>query len=169
MKITGWALREAIKTWELRKDTAARAFPGTLKAFPDETKPKPEEMVRQFLAAEEAIAKLQVAQTRYNLLVQINLEGRTITLCEAVKRIGGLGRAEKMWRTATGSKPDRYGYNSDDVRQEGQVRAKETVTVSEAAVKASAQAKVAGRLRAAIATANSKEVEIEDLDGALLE
>lgn len=128
----------------------------------------PEKVMQQFLDAEAAIAKLQVAQTRYNLMVTVSLESETITLCEAVKRIGGLGRAEKMWRTATGAKPDRYGYN-DDVRDPNQVRATETISVNDAAAKASAQAKIAGRLRAAIATANAREVEIESLDASLFE
>lgn len=169
MKVTGWALREAIKEQELRRDTAARAFAGTLKRFPDEQKDDPRKIVGQFLTAEAAVAKLQVAQTRYNLMVTLSFESETITLCEAVKRIGGLGRAEKMWRSATGSKPDRYSYGNEDVRDPNQVRAISTVTVNEAAGLASAQAKIAGRLRAAIATANAREVEIESLDATLFE
>lgn len=169
MKTTGWALREAIKQNELRKDTAARAFGTTLMTFVGEGKPSPQTVMAQFLKAEETIAKLQVAQARYNLMVTVNLEGETITLCEAVKRIGGLGRAEKMWRTATGSKPDRYSYRDENVRNPNEVRAQPTISVNEAAEKASAQAKVAGRLRAAIATANAREVEIENLDASLFE
>jgi len=62
MKTTGWSLREAIKQQELRRDTAARAFNGTLKKFDDESKQTPQEVVVQFLAAEQAIAQLQVAR-----------------------------------------------------------------------------------------------------------
>jgi len=171
MKTTGWALREALKQQELRRDTAARAFLGTLKKFPDEQKQTPESVVEQLLAAEEAVAQIQVAQARYNLAVTVQFMDSTITLCEAVKRIGGIGRAEKMWRQATGSKPDRYhSYgNADDVRDPTQVRAVVTITPQDAATRASAVAKLAGRLRAAIATANSKEVDIENLSAALFE
>lgn len=170
MKATGWALKEAIKQQELRRDTAHRSFAGTLKCFADESKQSPDSVVKQFLEAEQAIAKLQVAQARYNLMVTVTLGSEQITLCEAVKRIGGLGRAEKMWRTATGSKPDRYGgYGNDDVRDPTQIRAQSTISVSDAAARASAQAKEAGRLRAAIATANSRELEIESLEGSLFE
>lgn len=169
MKITGWLLREAIKSHELRRDTAARAFNGTLRKFDDEVKQAPTEVVAEFLAREASIAALQVAQAQYNLKVRVNHDGRNITLCEAVKLIGGLGRAEKMYRSATGDKPDRYSIRDDNVRDPNQVRAKETIAPAEAARLASIQAKSAGRLRAAIATGNGTEIEIENLDPALFE
>lgn len=170
MKTTGWALKEAIKEHELRRDTAARSFNGTLKAFADDKKQSPQEVVEEFLARERSIASLQVAQAEYNLKVRVKHDGREITLCEAVKLIGGLGRAEKMYRSATGAKPDRYSsYADTDVRDPKQERAKETISPKEAAVLASAQARVAGRLRAAIATGNGTEVEIESLSPSLFE
>lgn len=170
MKTTGWALKEALKTHELRRDTAARSFAGTLKKFQDETKQAPQEVVLQFLAAEKAIATLQVAQARYNLAVKIDWESQRITLAEGVKLVGGLGRAEKMWRSATGAKPDRYStYRDEDVRDPSQLRAKETISPSEAAKLASFVAKQAGRLRAAIATGNGTEIDIENLDSSLFE
>lgn len=169
MKTTGWLLREAIKQNELRRDTAARSFNGTLKKFDDETKQDPEQVVTDFLKFEAAIASLQVAQAQYNLKVRVPFGGRTITLCEAVKLIGGFGRAEKMYRSATGDKPDRYSMRDDNVRDPNQERAKETLSPSKAASLASVQAKIAGRLRAAIATGNGTEVDIDNLDPALFE
>jgi hypothetical protein len=41
MRVTGYMLREAIKQHELRRDTAASAFDGSLKVFPGETKEAP--------------------------------------------------------------------------------------------------------------------------------
>lgn len=69
MKITGYAIREAIKQQELRRDTASRTFADTLKVFPGEEKDSPETVVAAFLTAEKAIARLQTAQARYNILV----------------------------------------------------------------------------------------------------
>lgn len=169
MKITGYALREAIKLQELRRDTAARAFNGSLKAFPGETKETPQAVVESFLWAETAIAKLQTAQARYNLSVAFDIDGRIITLSEAIKRIGGISRAEKMWRTAAGPKPDRYNsYGNDDEIDPSKVRAVPMITAAKAIEQASVVAKLAGSLRAAIATGNTKEVEL-DLDPALFE
>jgi len=167
MKTTGYGLREAIKQHELRRDTGARAFNGSLKAFSDDEKESPLQVVQGFLKAERAIAKLQTAQARYNLLVIVEANGEKMTLSEAIKTIGGVARAEKMWRTATGPKPDRY--NNEDERDPTKVVAKPTVTVNEAVKQATLAGKRAGALRAAIATANAKEVEIEDLDGSLFE
>lgn len=172
MKTTGYALREAIKQHELRRDTAARAFNGSLKAFEDEkgSKETPNQVVDAFLKAERAIAKLQTAQARYNLLTIVEANGEKMTLSEAIKTVGGIARAEKMWRTATGPKPDRYSsYHNEDERDPNKVIAKPTVTPSQAVSQATLMGKRAGGLRAAIATANAREVEIEDLDGALFE
>jgi hypothetical protein len=174
MKVTGYMLREAIKQHELRRDTAASAFDGSLKKFPGEEKEAPGTLVEKFLAAEEAIAKLQTAQMRYNLAVIIELPAFTgltakLTLAEAIKTVGGRGRAEKMWRSAANpNKKDRYGYHDDEM-DPTRVRAVATIKPSEAMAQATQAGKRAGSLRAAIATANAKEVEIEDLSPALFE
>lgn len=177
MKITGYMLREAIKQHELRRDTAARAFDGSLKVFPDEEKDSPSTIVEQFLAAETAVAQLQVAQMRYNLAVMVEVTGPgpyagdkvSMTLAEAIKRVGGEGRVEKMWRSATGPKKDRYsGYDNDEI-DPTRIRARAVLKASEAVKLASVAGKRAGALRAAIATANAREVEIESLSPTLFE
>jgi hypothetical protein len=173
MKVTGYMLREAIKRHELRRDVAARSFNDSLKAFPGEVKDNPADIVEQFLAAERATAALQTAQMRYNLAVKIDLYGHgwdrtTMTLAEAIKLIGGEGRVEKMWRSAAGpSKKDRY--YSDDEIDPSHIRAQPTIKPQEAVKLATVAGKRAGALRAAIATANATEVEIEDLSPALFE
>lgn len=170
MKITGYGLREAIKEQELRRDTAQRTFQGTLSAFPDEEKEKPQAVMKQYLTAETAVAKLQVAQKRYNFLVTVDVLGEKMTLEEAIHRIGADARAEKLWRTAAGPKTDRYGsYHNETTRDPTQIVSKATITPQEATKLASASAKRAGAFRAAIATGNAREVEIENLDAALFE
>lgn len=169
MKVTGYQLREARKQWELRRDTSARAFNGALKKFEDETKDTPREIVEQFLTAERAIASLEVAQMQYNLAVHVDVDGKKITLAEAVKLIGGEARAEKMWRTASGPVPERYGYQNSDERDPTKLIAKSTITAKEATSLASSSAKRAGAYRAAIAVGNAREVEIEGLDTSLLD
>jgi hypothetical protein len=169
MKTTGYDLREAIKQHELRRDTAARAFNGSLKAFPGEEKDTPEAIIAAFSAAERAITLLQTAQMRYNLVVTVTAGGETMPLALAIKVVGGVARVEKMWRSAAGPKEDRYGYNQDDVRDPNQIRAVATVQVGAALKLASAAAKRSSALRKAIAVGNATEVEIESLDAALLE
>ena len=174
MKVTGYMLREAIKQHELRRDTAARAFDSSLKRFPDEEKESPNEIIVAFSKAEQAVAQIQEAQMRYNLAIMVDVTGSyasnktTMTLAKAIKLVGGAGRVEKMWRSATGPKKDRY-YREEDEIDPSRIRAKATVKPSEAIKEASLAGKVAGSLRAAIATANARELEIEDLSPALFE
>lgn len=169
MKTTGYDLREAIKQHELRRDTAARAFNGSLKAFPNEEKESPEAVIHAFTAAELAITTLQTAQMRYNLAVTITANGKTMPLALAIKIVGGIARVEKMWRSAAGPKEDRYGYNNDDVRDPSQIRAVATIQAGATLKLASAAAKQSSALRKAIAVGNATEVEIESLDATLFE
>jgi len=162
--ITGYLLREAIRRWELRRDTASNQFEDSLTKFPGETKPDPNGLSAQFAHAEDVIAKLQTAQNRYNLAIEVEVLNGTMTLAEAVKRLGGAGRLEKMWRTAAGgsNKKDRYGYQSD-TRQAGEIRAEKTVSVQVAMDNANRAAVFAGAIRAAIATGNGTQMPAEKI------
>ena len=170
MKVTGYMLREALKAQELRRDTAANAFPGSLKKFENETKEAPTVIVQDFLDAEDAIAKLQIVQARYNLHVQVTVGGTRMPLAEAVKRLGGVSRAEKMWRTATGSAPDRYAsFHNVDERNKDVMVARSTITPADAVKFAQTASKNTGFFRAAIAVGNAVEFEAEGLDPKLFD
>ena len=169
MKVTGYKLREAIKEQELRRDTAARAFDGSLKKFAGEDKETPQAITDAFLAAETKVARLQTVQMRYNLAVEVSVGSDRMTLAEAIKRVGGTARVEKMWRSVAGPKPDRYAMRGDDSRDDDKIYAAPTVTTKEAMKAASAAAKRAGEYRAAIATGNATAVDFENLDPALFE
>src|SRR5580698_4796879 len=99
MRVSGYAIREAIKQQERRRDAAANAFAGSLKKFPDENKEAPNQIMDAFAKAEISLAELQVAQMRYNLAVQVEI-GDKMSLAEAIKRVGGAGRIEKMWKSS---------------------------------------------------------------------
>lgn len=170
-KVTGYMLRDAIKTQEMVRDTAASAFDASLKAFPGEenldTK-NPTKIVETFMAAETLIAKLQVAQMVYNIHVKVNVLGENMTLGEAIKRVGGIGRTEKMWKGAIQSgRPNIYG--DTDTRDPNQVRAERTLPAEQALAFAKVYGKKANALRAAIATANGTEINFTDLDESLFE
>lgn len=169
MQTDGYALREAIKQWELRKGVAEKAFSGSLHKFKDEYKEDPDQVVEAYQKAEDAIAKLQVAQMRYNLAVKVEVQGESMTLAEAIKRSGAAGRIEKMWKGATPQERTlRYG---DDglTRVAGQERAEPTISPKEVLGLTSLAGKKSGAFRATIAKANALKVEIEDLNSALFE
>lgn len=170
MQIDGYALREAIKQWDLRKGAAEEAFKSSLFKFKGEEKDTPQQVVDSFLQAETAISKLQVAQMRYNLSVAVEVGGEKMTLAEAIKRVGGAGRAEKMWRSA-GPKDRRSAYLMDDglTRDPTQERATPTLDAKTSVGLAMQAGKRSGAFRATIATANATKVDIADLDPALFE
>jgi hypothetical protein len=170
MQVTGYTLREAIRRQQLRRDTIAAQFSDTLHVFEGEEKQSPDEIATALMKAEKAVAGLQAAQDEYNLHVKVT--GKIIgemTLCAAVKLVGGTGRLEKMWRTAAAPKQDRYGVERDIVRNKDEVRARSAMNVRDLTDRAAKAASYAGALRAAIAEANSTKIDIEGLDGGLFE
>jgi len=171
MKVTGIQLREAIKRWALRRDTASTHFAESLWQFKEDENrlSSPQELADQYQAAERAIATLQTAQARYNLAAAVDLRGESLTLCDLVKRLGGAGRIEKMWRSATRAKGhDRYS-GPERSRSKDAIQATRMVSIQDALGFATQSARYAGDLRNAIALANTNQIEIEDLDPALFE
>lgn len=163
MKISGYALREALRRWQLRRDTALSQFDGSLRKFQDEDKDPPVQIMERLTRAESVIAVLQEQQTRYNLTVKVSPQGlEPMTLLRAVKLIGGIGRQEKLWRNvAAPTKSSRVFGERQDVRDKDQEVARATITVKDASDRAAQIARISGSLRAAIATANASEVELE--------
>lgn len=162
MKITGYKLKELIKQAEMVRDTVASHFDGSLHTFEgDAAKDTPQQVVGKFQKADLALAQIQTIQARYNLAVEVEVLGEKMTLMEAVKRVGGAGRVEKMWRSASGTKKDRYAYRDELTRDKDTIRAKRTLAKGAALELAQEAAKVAGALRAAIAEGNSREVDMD--------
>lgn len=175
MKVTGYKLREAVRTWSLRRDAATSQFESTLSKFKDETKPAPVEVMSRIAVAEQAIAKLQVAQAIYNTRVSVaGMYSEPLTLLEAVKRVGPHTRAERMWRSAAGLETTSKRRSSLfsgilATRSKDNEIATPTITPDEAAKFAEAHGRELARLRMAIAAANTSEVELENLNAALFE
>jgi hypothetical protein len=170
MKTTGWQLKEALGAWELRKSAAEKLFPESLHKFKGEEKDSPQSLVEAYLKAETAIAKLQVAQMRYNLMVKVKVLDETLTLAEAIKLVGGAGRIEKMWGSVNPAR-SRSAYMPELglTRDPSQERAEPTLSVKEGTKLAEQARKRASAFRAAINSGNGQEVEIENLDQNLFE
>jgi hypothetical protein len=114
VKINGLKIQQAIREATKDRDLADSRFAGSLKAFPDEKKPHPLKLSDEFEAAERRIAALQTAQARYNISVMVEADGRSMTLQEAVKLLGGAQRLEEKWREAAKEEADRYGGDTRD-------------------------------------------------------
>ena len=167
MKVTGYMLREALKRWQLKRDSAVALFESSLKKFDDETKDPPALVMRAFMDAERAIAQIQAAQATYNGLIKVTVQDTVMSLNAAVKMLGGASRREKLWRDVATPSRSAYGYN-DGVRSKDQEVAKPTITQKDAAALAVEAGKYTSALRAAIAVANGNEVDL-DISAGLLE
>lgn len=164
MALDGYTLHRAIQHQETLRDLAQAEFPTTTTAFPLETKPAPDEVMKRLTDAEYSIAALQAVLGAYNQRVRVTLAGgERISLAEAVKRVGGTSRIEKHWRKAL-SVPD-YGYPSE--KEEGKTYAVQTLSTQEMQQRALAAAKIAAGLRQAINQANSTKITIS-VDPSLL-
>jgi hypothetical protein len=171
MKVNGYILRQAIGRWELKRDTAAGRFESSLVKFPDEHKLHPDILAEIIASSDEAIAKLQLSLTLYNLAINVRLTNDTeMTLYEAVHRVSNAGRLGKKWRDAAGKKRERYGMSSDTTRQAGEIHAERVVTDEHAMGRANKAAAYASDLRAAIGAGNATLVTADSikLDPSLL-
>lgn len=167
MKVTGYKFQHALRELGHARDIAAGQFDNSLMKFPGEDKPKPQALMVAYAEAEAKIARLQTAQADYNLRVKVLVLDKTMTLSEAVKLVGGAGRAEKMWRGVAAPKKDRYGYDHD-TRDPDVLVAQKTISVEEAAALAKKAARWASALREAIQVGNATEMEFQ-LEEALFE
>jgi hypothetical protein len=154
-------IREALRRAVTRRDIAGKQFNETIFQFETDKQISPQEISSAFEAADDAVAQLQAAQQKYNDRITVKVNGRSMNLSYAVKRVGGAGRLEKMWRhAATTTGRDRYSYREMS-RKADDILATRAVSVDEALQRANAASQFASELRAAIATANAKEVEME--------
>lgn len=160
MKINGFKLQQAVREAKADRDQAAAQFNPSLKAFPDEDKPDPVAYADRFVAAETRLSTLQEAQAQFNLAVQVDVQGQKISLMRAIKLIGGAGRLEKMWRSASTPVVNRYGYGEDS-RNRDTVVAERVISFEKCAEKRKAAAKRAAALRAAIQMGNAQEIDID--------
>lgn len=162
MKITGHNLQNQIKTLKNEVESASIQFSNGTVKFPDEDKPGVKEAYAAFLAAEQRLARLQTAQTIYNLRVKVVVKEERMTLCEAIKRVGGAGRAEAMWKNLVAPKKDRYAIDNASTRDTDKSYAAKTYTTAEAQSFMRSSADYASTLRSAINEANSTLLEIPD-------
>lgn len=175
MKVNGYEIQEAIRQWRLRRETKYDEFRDSLWSFPDEEKASPSQLKSELENAEEAIAKLQVAQMRYNLEVEVNVEGTgSMSLAEAIKRIGGVNRLQSAWREAASDMDQRpspiWGRRAagDRVRSTEEEYASRTIRSEACVEEANEQGSQAAKLRAAINQGNTQHVDLS-LDPWLIE
>ncbi len=169
-KVTGHRILASIKNWEIKKASIVKRYEGSLYAFADEVK-DPRGLMEEFKKCERAIAKLQALQSAYNLAVKVNTKLGDMTLCEAIKTVGGAGRVEGMLRTASLEEDDRrsiYGRVRNKVENLQQEMAKRVIPVEESVQAALEASAITGSLKSAIAEGNSTSITMEVEDSLLV-
>lgn len=157
MKVTGYKIRTALRVLETRKDAVVREFTDSLRKYKDEMKRTPDEVMKEIAEYESRIAKLQAAQTTYNQKVVVDVLGNTMTLTEAIKRVGGAGKLVQLWKSAEG-----YAMSSDGgVRRTDIEVPKPTITPKEVTDNVIKADRWADALRGAIAEGNAISVELD--------
>ena len=169
MKINGYKLRESMKRFELQRDAAEVRFPHSLYAFEGDKKDSADSIMESLVKAEEGIANLQTVQSAYNLQVRVRVQGTEMTLCNAIKLMGGATRAENLWKVASGTKKVRGSYEMPMpmTRDANQTLAYATVTPQVLLTRVTKASAYAAALRSAIAQGNATEMDME-LDPTLL-
>lgn len=169
LKVNGYEIRNAIQRWEIRKDAAYNLFNDSLHIFEGQIKLSPDLVSTKITEAENAMAILQVAQSRYNLKVMLSVkitndDNTVMTLCQAVKILGGAGRISKLWRESVSPKKDRYSYSDNGLeRDSGKERAKSVLDLETRMARANEKDIYASSLRAAIASGNATSIDCEEL------
>ena len=169
MKVTGYQLREALRHWRTVLDGTATDLKNSLYYFDDSDKVDPMVVAEDYKKAEDAVAKLEEAQQRYNLYVKVELAGEEKTLAYAVKAIGMASRFATTWKTLTVDKKSSRGWGDsyDRVRNKDEVHAKRSITKEDATKIRNAANKHAADIRQAVALANATKVDV-DIPAALV-
>ncbi len=174
MKVNGYQLKEAIKRWEARKEPLLREFRNSFFRKASQTGRMPSEIEKDILKTENSICALQEAQAKYNLQITVSYflfgEEQRMTLMSAVKMIGGVGRMEGLWKAESSKEEDPYDsqrlhYGATNAQYEWPKRTMLIKDIVETAANKNAQLTA---LRAGIAEANSKELNL-DIDSSLFQ
>lgn len=170
VRVTGYKLRSTLHLLELQRDSLLLRFADSLHYFQDELKSSPEDLMLQFNETERRIAELQTVQSRYNLQVQVETASGFMSLCMAIKLMGGAARGENAWKVASGTRKERRAYSSGPelVRSTDQISAKAALSPQELLTFTTAACKYASAIRTAVAQGNATVVEM-DIDPKLLE
>jgi hypothetical protein len=163
-KVTGYELREAIKTRQLKLSNLERDFSKSMFAFEDQKKEKPQELAKRIFLLERDIVRLQTAQAEYNLAATCVLPDGAISLAEAIKLQGVVGRLLNRWQAYQHQDLDGGGemmrVKRADVQEEHAKPQMSNKDVLDQVLKIEAQATA---IKAAIAKANSEELPVKAL------
>ena len=168
MEVNGYQLRDALTRARLELHVAEQQFTNSLMAFEGETKSSPDEVVDSYLKANEKVCRLEAFQEHYNQQIMVEVQGKQMSLALAVKLKGGASRIEHMWRNATNDASDPYYGRRQLARNKEEEYAQRTISVVEAVKRAAKASRYTAALKNAIAQANTRSLQVVDIEPDLL-
>lgn len=165
MQVTGYKLMARLRELMNRREALYQRFAQCVEVFPSERErwPNPLDVSDELEQLERTIAELQTAQTLYNSLVRVTVGEEWMSLAQAVKTVGGMGRLAKLWKkVAVGGDRDRYRYN--DSRSTDAEHKQPQVSQDEALDRTGLFEQIASQYREAIQMGNATSIHIEGID-----
>lgn len=167
MLTNGNKIREAIARWELKKEIRIKEFDKSFTAKSEDIaagrNKAPSAIMNELRECEDAIAVLETIQATYNIntKVKVSYNGTqtSMTLTEAVKRIGGASRVEGMWKKQ--AKADADPWESHRQAYPDRSYPVRTMALDEVLNMTTKAGNYAGALRSAIAEGNVRELDVD--------
>jgi hypothetical protein len=177
-QVSGFQIREAIRRVSSKVEISRKRLNRSQTYFPvdsdgEAVAPPPiEKYISELYELESLLARLQDAQAKFNTTMRIQLEGgEDISLTEAVKLVGVLSRVIKAWSDFVGADDlvSRYVFQENSsCRDKDNIYAVPSLAAAVAVPMVDKYSAKLSRLRAAIASANAKTIEVFNIDREVL-
>ncbi len=165
MLITGNRILDALDMLKERVKSLDTQFKPSLFRFEDESEDEnrdPREIIKEYEAIQERIARLQEAQAAYNLRVEVEVLDERMTLQRVLHLIGSASRVKAHWLSAASPEEQNiYAFNAQRQRDKEHEYAKRFVPMSEAQSLADQASRRAMALKQAIRSGNAREIELD--------
>jgi hypothetical protein len=163
MLITGNRLLDALDFLKERVKTLDTQFNAALFRFEDdENKRDPREILAEYEAAQRKIARLMEVQAAYNLQVQVEVQGETMSLQRVLHLVGSAGRVKTLWATAAAPEGQNiYNFGMTRARDKDNEYAKRVIPLEAAQELAESASRRALALKQAIRSGNAREIEMD--------
>ena len=162
MIVTGHKILDALDYLKERAKTVEGQFTASLHRFEgDESKRDPREIVDEYDKIQRHVARLMEVQANYNVLVEIQVQGESMSLQRVLQLISSANRIKNLWSSVSVSQPTMYHYGNPLARDKEHEYAKPVVSLAEAEELSSKASLRAMALKQAIRSGNAREVELE--------
>jgi hypothetical protein len=171
MVVTGNKILDALDFLKERTKTLDSQFQASLYVFEgDPPKQDPRDLARELDEVNARIARLQEVQAAYNLRVQVEVQGESMSLQRVLQLNSGANRGKSLWaKAATPDTENPYAFQMGlRARDKDNEYAQPVVPLEEAQELANAATRRALAFKQAIRSGNAREIEM-DVDPALFD